>query len=172
MLDGELVFTYKIGNKKYVSVRGYYNEQFTVLTLEGTVMQTDWETVNIHLDIDEKQGVTYPYDWIPITGNLMYLEGGSVVLTDEGSFEREFWDPIQGKKVTLKQDYFPHPLRDPDDLGVAHPFTTKYGGLKYGYDKYHYGYDFCVPHKGSQSGTRTGQPKEPFIPIVSMVDSV
>lgn len=70
---GQIVFTYKIGPKSLIGQHEYYNEQFTGLSLEGTVVKTDHEIVHIHLDIDgERSGTTYPYAWKPISGNLMY----------------------------------------------------------------------------------------------------
>lgn len=71
--QGEIVFTYKLGKKKLIGKREFYNQKITGLSLQGTVVKTDREIVHIHLDIDgERQDITYPYYWVPHSGNLMY----------------------------------------------------------------------------------------------------
>jgi len=50
-----------------------YNKNITGMSLLGTVKATDRETIEIDLDIDNgKSSVTYPYSWVPHTGNMMY----------------------------------------------------------------------------------------------------
>lgn len=73
MERGEIVYTYKLGPKPLIGDREYYNENLTGISLEGNVEKTDHELVNIHLDIDaERSDPTYPYYWVPTSGNLMY----------------------------------------------------------------------------------------------------
>ena len=68
-----LEFTYTLGYDGLISVRKKYNEKIIGMSLTGTVMKTEAETVNIQLDIDgPKGGHEYPYDWTPTSGNLMY----------------------------------------------------------------------------------------------------
>ena len=45
------------------------------MSLLGTVLSTAGETVKVHFDIDKGQdeAKAYPYEWAPLTGNLMYL---------------------------------------------------------------------------------------------------
>lgn len=68
---GILLFTYRSGRPEGQSTQMEYNEQFTGLSLGGTVSGTDKETVRVSLDIDGVEG-SYPYPWAPPTGNIMY----------------------------------------------------------------------------------------------------
>lgn len=71
--QSELVFNSIVGTKKLVGEAKYFNSNFTGLSLAGEVVKTDHELINVHLDIDgDKQGPTYPFQWMPTTGNLMY----------------------------------------------------------------------------------------------------
>ena len=73
--DGILVFRYLLAPLDYIYEKEYYNEKIRGMSLLGTAIATERETVKIHLDIDPVQDLsaTYPYDWVPATGNLMYL---------------------------------------------------------------------------------------------------
>lgn len=70
---GILRFVYRIGRPEGMCTPVSYNEQFDGLSLGGSVVKTDRETVCIHLDIDEEGSRdVYPYHWTPLTGNIMY----------------------------------------------------------------------------------------------------
>ena len=70
-----LEYTYHIGQHRLVSQLKQFNDLISGMSILGTVLETDKETLKIHLDIDENQEVetAYPYKWVPTTGNLMYL---------------------------------------------------------------------------------------------------
>lgn len=73
--QNEVIFTYKLAKESYNEEKRYHNHKFSGMTLLGTVLETAAETLKIHLDIDKEQdpGTAYPYDWVPPSGNLMYL---------------------------------------------------------------------------------------------------
>lgn len=74
-LQNEVIFTYKLAKESYNQEKRYENHKFSGMTLLGVVIETAGETLKIHLDIDKEQdvGKAYPYDWVPPSGNLMYL---------------------------------------------------------------------------------------------------
>lgn len=73
LIQGELVFTYRIAKKSFISTPKRYNPLFAGMALLGDVMETSCETVKIQFDIDpEPQKETYPYRWVPDTGSVMY----------------------------------------------------------------------------------------------------
>lgn len=72
--QGHLVFSYYVGRDTIAGTKKAYNEKITGMSLLGTVLETQGQTLKIHLDIDKQQskGTAYPYLWAPATGNLMY----------------------------------------------------------------------------------------------------
>lgn len=72
---GILVFSYLLATKEYLYEKKRYNEKISGMSILGTVLETDKEQLKLHLDIDETQdkATAYFYDWVPTTGNLMYL---------------------------------------------------------------------------------------------------
>ena len=73
-IRGELIFSYVIGSEILTAKRKYFNENISGSSIVGTVLETEGETVKLHLDIDKSQdqGTAYPYKWVPQTGNMMY----------------------------------------------------------------------------------------------------
>lgn len=62
------------------------------VSLAGTVLSTQENTVKLHLDIDQyqKEEDAYPYQYYPVTGNVMYCmpeKGAKVILTVTEHFE-------------------------------------------------------------------------------------
>lgn len=74
-IHNEVIFTYKLAKENYNETKRYDNQRFSGMTILGTVLESTGETLKIHLDIDKEQnpGKAYLYDWIPPSGNLMYL---------------------------------------------------------------------------------------------------
>lgn len=72
---GIAVFQYKLALPSFLAGPKQYNEKICGMSILGTVLETDKETLKIHLDIDPVQdtATAYPYAWVPATGNLMYL---------------------------------------------------------------------------------------------------
>ncbi len=70
----ELFFTYMLCQPKLVSLKPYYNSLFAGMSLLGTVLAGEGETLKLHLHIDKTQeiGTAYPYEWTPDTGSVMY----------------------------------------------------------------------------------------------------
>lgn len=70
----ELLFTYVLCQSKLVSLKPYHNSLFVGISLLGTVLTREGETLKLHLDIDKTQeiGTAYPYEWTPDTGSVMY----------------------------------------------------------------------------------------------------
>ncbi|RDY32216.1 hypothetical protein [Lachnotalea glycerini] len=92
IINGEVIFTYLLGNEGITGIEEYNNDMFSGMTLLGKVIQTDAETLKIHLNIDEKQDeeTAYPYEWVPDTGSVMYCMpkvGSTVSLYFCGSSE-------------------------------------------------------------------------------------
>jgi len=67
-----LEFDYTLGKPGLISKRKVFNEKAIGMSLKGKVTQTDAETVNVHLDIDDDDNSDYSFKWTPTTGNLMY----------------------------------------------------------------------------------------------------
>ena len=75
---GELIFTYRLARPEWASQKRLSNEKLSGLSLMGTVLSGEEETLRLKLDIDrdhpdQNQGNEYPFPWRPATGNLMYL---------------------------------------------------------------------------------------------------
>lgn len=72
---GVLKLSYCLGKENGRS-RFIRNEKLCGLSLEGNVIEREGEKLKISLDIDEgraqKSSGIYAYDYVPITGNLMY----------------------------------------------------------------------------------------------------
>ena len=90
---GELMFCYQTGTRVLAQKNIRYNGIFKGLQLEGTVVKAEKETVCIRLDMDDTEvPATYPYPWVPNTGNLFYCMpevGTKVYLRLLGADERE-----------------------------------------------------------------------------------
>lgn len=80
---GELVFSYKCREKKFVRDDGYMSPDYTGLSLRGSVLAVDGYRIKLHLDIDSHQdqdkAVWFPYT--PEGSNVFYYmpEIGSTV---------------------------------------------------------------------------------------------
>ena len=73
LVDGELLYSYKVGYAGFLSQREIINPKLIGLSLEGSITRTDREIVNIKLDIDaDRDAGVYPFSWTPESGNLMY----------------------------------------------------------------------------------------------------
>ena len=75
---GELIFTYRLARPEWALQKRLSNEKLSGLSLLGTVLSREEETLRLKLDIDrdhpdQNQGNEYPFPWRPATGNLMYL---------------------------------------------------------------------------------------------------
>lgn len=70
----ELLFTYILCQPKLVSLKPYHNSLFAGMSLLGTVLASEGETLKLHLDINKTQEIetAYPYEWTPDTGSVMY----------------------------------------------------------------------------------------------------
>ena len=86
LLNGEIIFFYRMGREAICYQKKLYNEALAGVRILGTVKQTEEEHVYIQLDIDDQEGKGYPWIWTPETNNLCYCM------------------PEVGTKVTL---YFP-----------------------------------------------------------------
>lgn len=89
LIKNRIIFSYLLCHPALVSLKKYYNPLFTGMSILGTVISVQGETVKIHLDIDGTQNKekAYAYKWIPDTGSVMYCM------------------PKQGSRVSL---YFPN----------------------------------------------------------------
>ena len=74
-INNDLVFVYRIGNSKAVCMERYDNKKFAGMTIQGTVLKTANETVKLQFEFDAVQDVNtaYLYQWVPESGNTMYL---------------------------------------------------------------------------------------------------
>lgn len=73
LCDGEITYTYKVGQPGLLCQREIRNEKLTGLHLSGTVSKTEYEVVNLKLDIDAgRDAGSYPFQWTPESGNIMY----------------------------------------------------------------------------------------------------
>lgn len=74
LVDGELVFTYRLAKPRFIVEKYHENDRITGMTIPGTVLKTQGETLRIHLDIDSSQMLrtAYPYRWTTATGSLFY----------------------------------------------------------------------------------------------------
>lgn len=75
IINGDLVFIYRIGSPKMVCLDEYDNKKFAGMTIQGTVLNVENETVKLQFEFDKEQSVStaYPYSWTPESGNTMYL---------------------------------------------------------------------------------------------------
>lgn len=71
--DGVLTFSYQVGSFAICQVKKFYNEKLRGASLTGTVVKTSGEMVEMQLDIDSTKEATHPFQWVPVSGNLMYL---------------------------------------------------------------------------------------------------
>ena len=69
--DGIIQFSYKLGRPSLDHTIKAFNEKLRGISLHGRVVNTHKEFVEIALDIDAA-GKTYPYLWLPQTGNQFY----------------------------------------------------------------------------------------------------
>lgn len=69
----ELLFTYVLCQSKLVSLKSYHNSLFAGISLLGTVLTREGETLKLHLDIDKTQeiGTAYLYEWTSDTGSVI-----------------------------------------------------------------------------------------------------
>ncbi len=91
--NGLLHCSYKLSGAYYHTVQPHYNPYLKGVSLEGTVLERKDETMKVHLDIDEEQGVSdaHFYPWLPEHGNMLYCmpeEGSKVRLLIAGEDER------------------------------------------------------------------------------------
>lgn len=74
-INGDLAFIYRMGSPEMVCLDTYDNKKFAGMTIQGTVLNVEKETVKLHFEFDKEQSVStaYPYSWTPESGNTMYL---------------------------------------------------------------------------------------------------
>lgn len=75
MLASELIYSYTLGQEVLQRVRRIYNTNFIGHTILGTVIETEAETVKLHLNLSDEPGddsTAFPYEWTPESGNIMY----------------------------------------------------------------------------------------------------
>ena len=72
--QGILVFRYRLRLPYAIQTAKKYQSLFAGMSILGTVMAVDGETLKLHLDIDKQQkaGEAYSYEWTPDTGSAMY----------------------------------------------------------------------------------------------------
>lgn len=75
VVQGILVFQYRLANQTYVETERYDNPLLSGLSLTGKVLAVKQERLKLHLDIDAKQDQegAYFFPWRPLTGNLLYV---------------------------------------------------------------------------------------------------
>jgi len=81
---GELTFIHTLGAGGYLYQSQIYGDQLVGLNLEGTIRNTEKESITIQLDIDETDQAHYHWSWRPEIGNFGYVMpevGSRVVLT-------------------------------------------------------------------------------------------
>jgi hypothetical protein len=78
--EGYIIFIYKLCSKQLIRAKEQFNENITGNSITGEVVDVREEDVYIKCDID-KSGSTYPFAWLPVTGNTLYCmpEKGSKV---------------------------------------------------------------------------------------------
>ena len=84
MDKGEVVFTYDVCKEKGNYVQPIYNRLLEGRALEGKVVKSEKETLNIQIDIDEEkkaESELFAFPWKPDTGDMLYAmpEKDSVV---------------------------------------------------------------------------------------------
>ena len=75
---GQLEFTYVLSTREWTGARQFNNEKISGMSLLGTVLGCEGQTVKLKLDIDkdhpdQNEKNAYPWLWAPTTGNVMYL---------------------------------------------------------------------------------------------------
>ena len=75
-------FTYRLARPEWASQRRLSNEKLSGLSLLGTVLSGEEETLRLKLDIDwehpeQNRGNEYPFPWRPATGYPCTLKTGS-----------------------------------------------------------------------------------------------
>ena len=73
--DGMLEFVYILSGREWTWQKRLGNPKISGMSLLGTVEGCSDETVRLLLDIDRGRPaqLSYPWTWVPATGNLMYL---------------------------------------------------------------------------------------------------
>ena len=73
--DGMLEFVYILSGREWTWQKRLGNPKISGMSLLGTVEGCAGETVRLLLDIDRGRPaqLSYPWTWVPATGNLMYL---------------------------------------------------------------------------------------------------
>ena len=73
---GMLEFQYELGREELFGLHACENSKICGLSLTGTVLDTRREKLKVQLDIDQKPeediGLLHEYDYVPITGTLLY----------------------------------------------------------------------------------------------------
>ncbi len=92
VIHGQMEFTYTLASSAWAGERRLGNKNFSGLSLLGTVSACSNETVQLKLDIDQgkPEQKLYPFNWVPATGNMMYMmpqEGTRVSLYFKGDEE-------------------------------------------------------------------------------------
>lgn len=137
---GELIFTCRLARPEWASQRRLSNEKLSGLSLLGTVLSGEEETLRLKLDIDrdhpdQNQGNEYPFPWRPATGNLMYLmpsKGSRVSLYFKNGDESSATavNCIRQEREGAENEYRKRSLRTehqkelklyPDRMGVISP---------------------------------------------------
>ena len=74
LIKGVLRFVYRLTGAAYNRALPEYNPLLRGLSLTGTVLKREAETLRLHLEIDkvQKVGAAYDYTWLPESGNIMY----------------------------------------------------------------------------------------------------
>ncbi len=75
VIHGQMEFTYTLASPAWAGARRQGNRNFSGLSLLGTVSSCSNETVQLKLDIDQgkPEQKLYPFNWVPATGNMMYM---------------------------------------------------------------------------------------------------
>ncbi len=92
VIHGQMEFTYTLASSEWAGERRLGNKNFSGLSLLGTVSACSNETVQLKLDIDQgkPEQKLYPFNWVPATGNMMYMmpqQGTRVSLYFKGDEE-------------------------------------------------------------------------------------
>ena len=71
---GVLYGIYRLAGRQYDTVSVRFHPLLKGISLEGTVLERDGETIKVHLDMDEEQdrNLARPYPWMPEHGNMAY----------------------------------------------------------------------------------------------------
>ena len=92
VFNGELIFTYTLGNESVLDQDMQYNDNVSGRGLLGNVIAVSGEKLKIRLKIDGNEECgEYWFSWQPETGNIMYAMpeiGSPVLLSIPGSDER------------------------------------------------------------------------------------